>query len=56
MDPGLALEEALVRAEYADTGRLPKRPEIINRCRCSEYNTLTPDNYRIGCKPTDGHD
>lgn len=56
MDPGLALEEALVRAEYADTGRLPQRPAIINRCRCFEYITLTLDNYRIGCEPVGGPD
>ena len=52
MDPDLLFEEkVLVKPQYADTGRLPRKLTIMNRFRYSEYDTLTLDNYRIGCKP-----
>lgn len=44
-------EEVLVKPQYADTGRLPRKLTIMNRFRYSECDTLTLDNYRIGCKP-----
>ena len=36
--------------KIADTGRLPRKLTIMNRFRYSECDTLTLDNYRIGCK------
>lgn len=52
MDPDLLFEEeVLVKPQYADTGRLPRKLTVINRYRYSEYDTLTLDNYRIGCRP-----
>lgn len=54
MDPDLLFEEAvLVKPQYADTGRLPRKLTITNRYRYSECDTLTLDNYRIGCGPID---
>ena len=43
-------EEVLVKPRYADTGRLPRLLTVTNRYRYSEYDTLTLDNYRIGCR------
>ena len=52
MDPDLLFEEkVLVKPQYTDTGRLPQKLTITNRFRYSECDTLTLDNYRIGCKP-----
>ena len=52
MDPDLLFEEeVLVKPQYANTGRLPRKLTIMNRFRYSECDTLTLDNYRIGCKP-----
>ena len=52
MDSDLLFEEeVLVKPQYADTGRLPRKLTIMNRFRYSECDTLTLDNYRIGCKP-----
>ncbi len=51
MEPDLLFEEeVLVKPQYADTGRLPRKLTIMNRFRYSECDTLTLDNYRIGCK------
>ena len=55
MDPDLLFEEeVLVKPRYADTGRLPRKLTIMNRFRYSEFDTLTLDNYRIGCEPAGG--
>lgn len=51
MAPDLVYEEeAFVKPQYADTGRLPRLLTVTNRYRYSEYDTLTLDNYRIGCR------
>ena len=54
MDPDLVFaEDVLVKPQYADSGKLPRKLTITNRYRYSEYDTLTLDNYRISCGPAD---